>query len=265
MANKGFIDAIYTVYCPNTQFGKCFSFEPNEGLISPGGYQAINVTFSSVKLGDFEETFEFSIDGKPEKCNLVIKGSVIPPTFQFDLPKLKFGHVSYGFKYTQTCYLMNTSLVPMSFNLRVESDSETAQSTLREPNNENDDYLKDYNFKEFSVTPSSGLIHPQSDTKIVIDFVPHFIKKYETSLIVDIEDVGNNLFNLPILARSSVPSINVVSPVIDLGRCFIFYPYERTVKLSNETPLKARYQLLPSKDGDPYKFNSNQSEVGFIL
>ena len=73
LANKGFIDAIYSVIVPNTQFGKFFSFEPNEGLISPNSFQAISITFGSNKLGDFNEVFEFSIDGKPEKCKLVIR------------------------------------------------------------------------------------------------------------------------------------------------------------------------------------------------
>ncbi len=73
MANKGFIDAIYSVAIPNTQFGKCFTFEPNEGLISPGGFQPISIVFSSSKLGEFDEAFEFTIDGKPEKYQLIIR------------------------------------------------------------------------------------------------------------------------------------------------------------------------------------------------
>jgi hydrocephalus-inducing protein len=73
MSNKGFIDAIFSVNLLNSQFGKCFSFEPNEGLISPGGYQAISIVFKSDKLGDFNEVFEFVVDGKPEKDKLVIK------------------------------------------------------------------------------------------------------------------------------------------------------------------------------------------------
>jgi hydrocephalus-inducing protein len=73
MANKGFIDAIYSVNIPKTKFGKYFNFDPNEGLISPNGYQSINVTFRSDILGDFEETFEFTIDGKPDKYKLEIR------------------------------------------------------------------------------------------------------------------------------------------------------------------------------------------------
>lgn len=254
LANKGYIDAIYTVNIPNTQFGKCFSFDPNEGLISPGCYQAITIAFSSIKLGDFNETFDITIDGNPEKYNLVIKGSVIPPTFQFNVPKIKYGLVSYGFKYSHNCLLANTSLVPMSFNLRVASDSEAREIV---------DNQDDYNFKEFSLIPSTGVIPPQSEIKLLVEFVPHFIKKYETTLIVDVDNVGNDLFSLPISARSTVPQITLLTPNIDLGRCFIYHSYEKTIKLSNETPLKARYILLPSKSTDAIKFTSNQEEVSF--
>ncbi|CAF0787663.1 unnamed protein product [Brachionus calyciflorus] len=252
LSNKGFIDAIYNIIIPNTQFGKYFSFDPNEGLISPGGFQAITISFNCNKLGDFNETFDFSIDGKPEKYSMTISGTVIPPTFNFDIPKIKYGLVSYGFKYTHQCLLTNTSLVPMSFNLRVASDNEVRDI----PESDQDEY----NFKEFSLIPSQGIIPPQSDTKILVEFVPHFIKKYETFLIVDIENVGNDLFNLPISARSTVPQISILTPNIDLGRCFIYHSYEKVVQLCNETSLKARYYLLPSRNNDPIKFTSNQAE-----
>ena len=73
MSNRGFIDAIYSITIPSTGFGKCFSFEPNESLISPNGFQAIRITFKSNKLGAFKEIFEFTIDGNPEKYPLSIR------------------------------------------------------------------------------------------------------------------------------------------------------------------------------------------------
>jgi len=260
LANKGFIDAIYSVIVPNTKFGKSFSFEPNEGLISPSSFQAINLTFGSNKLGDFSEIFEFTIDGKPEKCRLTVTGTVIPPTFKFDTEKIRFNNVSYGFKYSYACSLRNTSLVPMAFSLRVASDSETREISLTD----NPAFLSDpngsFNFKEFSIKPSAGIILPQSDVRINVEFVPHFIKKYETFLIVDIEDVGNDLLMLPLTARSSVPSISLLTSSIDLGRCFIYHTYEKIIRLQNDTPLKARYYILPSKSTDPFKFTSSQAE-----
>lgn len=73
VANKGYIDAIFNVVLPPTRIGKCFQFEPNEGLISPGGYQAVNIVLTASKLGEFDETFEFTIDGNPDKFKFVIR------------------------------------------------------------------------------------------------------------------------------------------------------------------------------------------------
>jgi hydrocephalus-inducing protein len=146
----------------------------------------------------------------------------------------------------------------MNFNLRVASDSEE----LIEKDDKTKELKKnDYNFKEFSIIPSNGLIPPQSEIKLLIEFVPHFIKKYETHLIVDIDDVGSDLFRLPIGARSIVPTINLAINSVDMGRCFIYHSYEHLIKLSNDTSLKARYYLIASKSQDPLNFTSNQSEV----
>ena len=148
----------------------------------------------------------------------------------------------------------------MTFNLRVASDSEARDSSVNESDPSRTD-ADDYNFKEFSLTPSIGIIPPQSEVKVLVEFVPHFIKKYDTFLIVDIEDVGNELLSLPISARSTVPTISLLTNSVDMGRCFIYHAYEKTIKLSNETPLKARYYILPSKSQDPFNFTSNQAEV----
>ena len=42
-----------------------------------------------------------------------------------------------------------------------------------------------------------------------------------------------------------MPGIVVETPIIDYGRCFIRYPYEKMVVLKNETDLPAKYELLP--------------------
>jgi len=70
MANKGDIDAIYNLIPSKTVFGKCFSFNPAESIVMPGAHQAIQVQFSSTTLGNFEEEFEFQVDGAPEKVKV---------------------------------------------------------------------------------------------------------------------------------------------------------------------------------------------------
>lgn len=122
LCNMGDIDAVFKLLPSNTQFGPQFSFLPAQGIVIPGGYQAIQIHFCSPILGDVNEVFEFAVEGSPEKLELKILGSVIGPTFHFNIPKLKFGVVSYGFVNTRECTLVNTSLIPMTFKVRVPAD-----------------------------------------------------------------------------------------------------------------------------------------------
>ncbi len=73
LANKGDIDAIFSLMPNKSVFGPCFHFNPSEGIVMPDGHQAIQITFSSAVLGDFEEEFEFQIDGAPENLKLLFK------------------------------------------------------------------------------------------------------------------------------------------------------------------------------------------------
>ena len=70
LANKGDIDAIFSLLPLSSVFGPKFQFNPPEGIVMPDGHQAIQVTFKSPILGDFEEEFLFQIDGSPEKLKL---------------------------------------------------------------------------------------------------------------------------------------------------------------------------------------------------
>ncbi|XP_070194710.1 hydrocephalus-inducing protein homolog isoform X4 [Littorina saxatilis] len=256
MANKGDIDAIYSVLPNSSIFGPCFSFNPAEGIVMPGGHQAIQVAFASPYLGDFSVEFFFQVDGSPERLVVTFKGSVIGPTFQFDVPMLKFGTVSYGFKHTQTCTLMNTSLVPMSFHLRVPGDG-TSPSICATSDLEPDTPrtastprhgLPGFVAKEFEILPSMGTIPPQSEMKVKVTLTSNQTRKYENVLVVDVDHVGEEILSLAITARCVIPPISVLSPVLDYGRCFLRFPYQRCVKLHNDTDLPAKYIILPQEE-----------------
>lgn len=70
LANRGHIDALFNIINPKTPFGSCFTFNPAEGIVMPDGHQAIQITFSCSTLGDFEEVFEFQIDGTTERLKM---------------------------------------------------------------------------------------------------------------------------------------------------------------------------------------------------
>ena len=81
---------------------------------------------------------------------------MIGPTFHFDVNKVKFGTVSYGFLNTFHCTLSNTSLVPMTFSLRVPgdgmSDSLSSTSEIESTYSEAGSLIP----KEFEITPARG-------------------------------------------------------------------------------------------------------------
>ena len=73
MANVGPIDAIFTQVPPTSALGRCFQFNPAEGILMPGGHQAITVTFSCQVVADFEEVFLFQVDGLPTPVKVTFR------------------------------------------------------------------------------------------------------------------------------------------------------------------------------------------------
>ncbi|XP_033116735.1 hydrocephalus-inducing protein homolog isoform X2 [Anneissia japonica] len=250
LSNTGDIDASFQKLSSQTTFGPCFKFQPSEGLIRPGGHQAVLLSFCSVLLGDFDEVFEFFVDGSPSQLQLQFKGCVIGPTFHFDVPRLKFGTISYGFTNIQCATLVNTALVPMNFVLRVPGDGtdDTVCATSGEVTLGKTGHSKFP--KEFTITPDHGTIDPQSELKIQIQLISNTLKKYDMAMVVDVEKVGSEILSLPIIAKCVVPPVVIVSPILDYTRCFLDYPYEQSVQLFNDSDLPAKYDLVPQVIGD---------------
>lgn len=42
-----------------------------------------------------------------------------------------------------------------------------------------------------------------------------------------------------------MPTLELVNSVVDFGHCFLKYPYEKTIELSNKSPLPGCYEVLP--------------------
>lgn len=200
LANKGYIEARYRIVNSDSIFGSCFQLDPSSGTISVENYQAIQITFHSDELGQFNEVFNVQIEGNPKPLQITISGQVIGPTFYFDQAQLKFGLVSYGFQTTIACHLFNTSLVPMPFRLHIDQDKHNKSHLVAFDDDEDEDeeFVSD---NEFQIRPARGIIAPQSDTKVYVDFIPKAIQKYDTFLQVDIDGVGKNIFSLPITAK----------------------------------------------------------------
>ncbi|KAM8955232.1 hydrocephalus-inducing protein homolog [Lycaon pictus] len=257
LSNKGSIDALFNVIPPTSALGACFVFSPKEGIIEPNGVQAVQISFSSAILGHFEEEFLVNVNGSPEPVKLIIRGCVIGPTFHFNVPALHFGDVSFGFPHTLICSLNNTSLVPMTFKLRVPGDGNGRKSisTCEQYSDNkipswNKDKIPIMKPKEFTITPSSGTIRPQGFAAIRVTLCSNTVQKYELALVVDVEGIGEEVLALLITARCIVPNIHMVNTEVDFGRCFLKYPYKKTVQLVNHDDLPGCYEVLPQVHED---------------
>uniref|UniRef100_A0A8C5ZIQ1 HYDIN/VesB/CFA65-like Ig-like domain-containing protein n=1 Tax=Marmota marmota marmota TaxID=9994 RepID=A0A8C5ZIQ1_MARMA len=224
LSNKGSIDALFNVTPSTTQLGACFVFCPKEGIIQPRGVQAIQISFSSAILGHFEEEFLINVHGSPEPVKLTIRGCVIGPTFHFNVPALHFGDISYGFPHTLTCSLNNTSLIPMTFKLRVPGDGLGPKSTafsekdlINRPSRADEEILT-MKPKEFTITPNCGTIRSQGFAAIKVTLCSNTVKKYELALVVDVEGIGEEVLALLITARYHLPASSLPESPLSSAR-----------------------------------------------
>ncbi|XP_074697991.1 hydrocephalus-inducing protein homolog [Strix aluco] len=252
--NKGAIDAVFNLVPPATALGSCFTFLPQEGIILPDGLQVIRISFSSTILGEFTEEFRFSVNGSPEPVTLTIRGCVIGPTFHFDIPALHFGDVSFGFPHTLSCRLTNTSLVPLTFNLRIPGDG------LGEPSVSSSVQMSDNTClrrrkgaqprlrpTEFTIKPRRGTVRPLGFLDIQVTLCSNTVKSYELALVVDVCGVGKAVSALLLTARCVVPPLRALNPVVMFGRCFLKFPYQQMLTLVNDSDLPGCYRVLPQE------------------
>ena len=117
--------------------------------------------------------------------------------------------------------------------------------------------------REFTIIPAEGKLEPKSEVRVQVDLCSNTVKKYESSLVVDLENVGDNVGSLPMTARCVVPQVTVLTPILDYGRCFLRHPYEHYAKLQNETDLPAKYDLLSQSvySDTPILFTSPKPRV----
>ncbi|XP_071613168.1 hydrocephalus-inducing protein homolog [Heliangelus exortis] len=254
LCNKGAIAALFNLVPPATALGSCFMFLPQEGFIMPDELQAIQISFTPTILGQFTEEFKFRVIGSPEPVTLTIRGCVIGPTFHFNVPALHFGDVSFGFPHTLSCCLTNTSLVPMTFSLRIPGDGSgkaSIPSSVQLADHTGPSWRKRApgraEPREFTITPCRGTIRDHGTLDIQVTLCSNTVKQYQLALVVDVDGVGKEVLALLITARCVVPKLQVPNPVVTFGRCFLKHPYQQMLTLVNNTDLPGCYRVLPQE------------------
>ncbi|XP_054029320.1 hydrocephalus-inducing protein homolog [Dryobates pubescens] len=253
LRNKGAICASFSLVPPTTALGSCFSFSPCQGILLPDEFQVIQVCFCPTVLGHFTEEFRFSVKGSPEPVTLTVRGCVSAPSLHFDVPCLRFGDVSYGFPRSLFCRLTNASALPVAFTLRVPGDGaaepsvpgaaqglDTSLSSWKRPRR----CLRPC---EFTISPGSGTIPALSFQDIQVTLCSNTLGTYKLALVVDVDGVGQELLSLPLTARCVVPALQVLSPVVSFGRCYLQLPAQQLLTLVNDSHLPGCYALLPQE------------------
>ncbi|NWW40739.1 HYDIN protein, partial [Panurus biarmicus] len=264
LINRGVLDAPFT-YIPSTaKVGDCFKFAPEEGIIAPGGIQLIQISFNATVSGRFEEEFQFSVAGSPIPAILMIRGHVVGPTLHFDTHELNFGDISFGFPYTKTCRLTNTSLASLTFKLRMSDDgTQPAVSCFEQILNSSDpSWRKGIHFyvepREFIMNPSQGTILSQGHQDIEVTLCSNTVIDFHRKMLVDVEGVEKGVASLVISARCLVPELKAYPHVLCYDECYLQVPYEKKLFISNTTDHPGCYGLIPQnhKEDAPVLYSS---------
>ncbi|XP_056273332.1 hydrocephalus-inducing protein homolog [Pseudoliparis swirei] len=272
--NHGLIDAPFRLSGPDTPYGRCFSFSPEEGVVPSGEFQIVKVTLTSRLLGTFSEDLLLTVAGRPQPLIVTFRGCVVVPTFHFDVPELNFGDVAFGFPQTLIFNLINSSYVPITFALRVPGDglgspsiTSAKQVSQVSGNNWGGGAAGDLHARpvEFTITPAVGSVQALTDVTIKVELCSNTVKRYRLALVVDVEGVGEEIMTLPISARCVVPDVVVETPVLDLRRCYLGRTYEQRVRLTNTSALPACYGTLDQEyEESPSLLVSTSSPRGLI-
>ena len=234
--NIGDIEGSFKI---KNDFADTFQFSPDSGVLKPQECQAIHVSYRANVLGEFSNEFLTEIDGKSKPLKLEMKGCVVGPTFHASKNSVNFEEISYGFDHDQSLELVNTSDVPMTYNLRI-------------------------NHEEILVLQEDKILKEQEKAKVNLSWRPfHFGSLENCFLYVDVDNVGTGVLKLPVHGTVKIPTLKLSTPDYDCGHCFINHKKKVYVELVNTTQhLCANYQLIiPEYDGMRVL---TQQETGFI-
>ena len=169
-----------------------FSFTPTSGHLEPNQKLPILIHFAASGIGQFSEIFSYVIDGFPElSTSILFNGKVIGPSVSLNPTYLDFGTVSYGFLYSKTIELENTSDIDMEYHMDF-------------------DHNDVFNTREFAITPSDGILKARAKIKVNIELIPISIQNYSVHLIL--KTGCEVLATLPITATTIELSANTDFP-----------------------------------------------------
>ncbi|NXK33470.1 HYDIN protein, partial [Piprites chloris] len=256
LTNKGPVKACFKLIPPTTAYGSCFTFQPQQGIVPPHGILPIQIFFSSTTLGEFYEEFQFDVTASPKPVNLNIRGHVTGLSLHFSTGGLDFNNVSFGFPHTMSCRLINNSVVPITFHLRIPEDGQ-GQPSLTSFDQTKDNAHQYWEKgtlaqrrekpKEFTITPSTGTIPSEGFQEIGVTLCSNDVGRYDTEMVVDVDGFGKEVLSLRLKARCVIPELCLVNSTLNCGYCSVKVPCLQRLTIVNSSPLPGCYRVLPQR------------------
>lgn len=96
------------------------------------------------------------------------------------------------------------------------------------------------------VLPQKGTVLPHGKQRVTVELVSHTVQKYQSHhLVLDIPGVASDQLSVPLRAECAVPRISLECNPLEFGNCFVRYLYKRSLKLTNQSKLPAKFEVLP--------------------
>lgn len=124
--------------------------------------------------------------------------------------------------------MFNTSEIPMQFSWRVLNG--------------------DLPESEFNIIPSTGAILPGMRQKVLVEFTPRNVARYNSQIILDIPKVRSAAATIAATGESVVPRLVLSHEVLDYGHCFLNHPYTLGLVISNTAKLPVKFEIEPQDD-----------------
>lgn len=222
--NKSCIEARYAVLPQDTLMGKKFTFCPVEGVLAPGEEETLNIQLQSDLVGLISETFRIHLHGSLDDLTLRFRGRVIGPSLEFDVEELDFGNVSYNCLHSRPVRMKNIGKIPIRFSLRIPESAPLHAA--------------------ITVSPSEGLIPPEMQQEIRVNFASNHVGCCETRLLLDVDGIGDGVDSLPIKATCLVPALQLSTEQLHYGTCFVGHEYTMNLEVVNKTALLGKYNVV---------------------
>jgi hydrocephalus-inducing protein len=201
-----------------------FEFSPTCGVIAVRESAKIRVVLTACAVGTFVETFFFQIQGSTDRPSLTFNGKVVGPTFVLNPRRIDFGGCSFGFLHRSKLELENKSDIDFDFRIRI---------------------VMSIGRREFQISPEDGTCHKRQKLDIIAEFIPVSVRRYQVTLLFDIERVGQGLIEIPISAYCVAPSLAVSPPTVLFENAFIGYEYAKCVTVTNSTDYSGKFEFVP--------------------